>query len=217
MRKCQRTGLEIKKQHFVTLGASNHTDHERAEYDYYATEPKAITYLLDVEKFKGSIWENACGEGHLSKELIKNGYDVVSTDLIDRGYGVGGIDFFKCDKPKATNIVTNPPYAFAQEWVEHSLEILHNGSKLALFLPIQFLESAERKTMFMKTPPVRIHVFSGRILCGINGNFYKTDKEGNIVYKKNGKPKRMSSAKCYAWFVWEVGNYNNKPTIDWIN
>ena len=206
-----------KKTTFVTLGASNHTDHERAEYDYYATEPKAITYLLEVEKFTGSIWENACGEGHLSKELIKNGYDVVSTDLIDRGYGIGGIDFFKCDKPKAINIVTNPPYAFAQEWVEHSLEILHNGSKLALFLPIQFLESAERKTMFMKTPPVRIHVFSGRILCGINGNFYSTDKEGNIVYNKNGKPKRMSSAKCYAWFVWEVGNYNNKPTIDWIN
>ena len=206
-----------KKTTFVTLGASNHTDHERAEYDYYATEPKAITYLLEVEKFIGSIWENACGEGHLSKELIKNGYDVISTDLIDRGYGIGGIDFFKCDKPKAINIVTNPPYAFAQEWVEHSLEILHNGSKLALFLPIQFLESTERKTMFMKTPPVRIHVFSGRILCGINGNFYSTDKEGNIVYKKNGKPKRMSSAKCYAWFVWEVGNYNNKPTIDWRN
>ena len=82
-----------KKTTFVTLGASNHTDHERAEYDYYATEPKAITYLLEVEEFKGSIWENACGEGHISKELIKNGYDVVSTDLIDRGYGIGGIDF----------------------------------------------------------------------------------------------------------------------------
>ena len=187
-----------KKTTFVTLGASNHTDHERAEYDYYATEPKAITYLLEVEKFEGSIWENACGEGHLSKELIKNGYDVVSTDLIDRGYGTGGVDFFKCDEPKATNIVTNPPYAFAQEWVEHSLEILHSGSKLALFLPIQFLEGAKRKTMFMKTPPVRIHVFSSRILCGMNGNFYSTDKEGNTIYDKNGNPKRMSSAKCYA-------------------
>lgn len=206
-----------KKTTFVTLGASNHTDHERAEYDYYATEPKAVTYLLEVEKFTGSIWENACGEGHLSKELIKNGYDVVSTDLIDRGYGTGGVDFFKCDEPRATNIVTNPPYAFAQEWVEHSLEILHSGSKLALFLPIQFLEGAKRKNMFMKTPPVRIHVFSSRILCGMNGNFYSTDKEGNTIYDKNGNPKRMSSAKCYAWFVWEVGNYGNKPTIDWIN
>ena len=71
--------------------------------------------------------------------------------------------------------------------------------------------------MFMQTPPVRVHVFSGRILCGMNGNFYELDKDGNVVYKKDGTPKRMSSAKAYAWFVWEVGNYSNKPTIDWIN
>lgn len=206
-----------KKTTFVTLGASNHTDHERTEYDYYATEPKAITYLLEVEKFKGSIWENACGEGHLSKELIKNGYEVISTDLINRGYGKGGVDFFKCEKPLGDNIVTNPPYAFAQEWVEHSLEIMNNGSKLALLLPIQFLESDKRKAMFMKTPPVRIHVFSNRILCGINGDFRAKDKQGNVVYDKNGNPKKMSSAKCYAWFVWGVGNYDNKPTVDWIN
>lgn len=28
-----------KQSIFTTLGASNHVDHERAEYDYYATEP----------------------------------------------------------------------------------------------------------------------------------------------------------------------------------
>lgn len=28
---------------FKTLGASNHTDHERAEHDYYATDPKAAS------------------------------------------------------------------------------------------------------------------------------------------------------------------------------
>lgn len=44
-----------KKTTFVTLGASNHTDHDRAEHDYYATEPKAIDELLKVETFNGSI------------------------------------------------------------------------------------------------------------------------------------------------------------------
>lgn len=28
---------------FKTLGASNHAEHERSRYDYYATEPKAVT------------------------------------------------------------------------------------------------------------------------------------------------------------------------------
>lgn len=98
-----------KKTTFVTLGASNHTDHDRAEHDYYATEPKAVEELMKVEKFNGSIWENCCGEGHLSEPMIKAGYDVVSTDLVDRGYGEGNIDFFKCNKTLADNIVTNPP------------------------------------------------------------------------------------------------------------
>lgn len=43
-----------KKTTFVTLGASNHTDHDRAEHDYYATEPKAADILCDVETFEGS-------------------------------------------------------------------------------------------------------------------------------------------------------------------
>lgn len=58
---------------FKTLGASNHTDHERAWGDYYATEPKATEWLLKLEKFDGPILEPACGEGHISKVLIRGG------------------------------------------------------------------------------------------------------------------------------------------------
>lgn len=58
---------------FKTLGASNHTDHERAYGDYYATEPKATEWLLRLEKFDGPILEPACGEGHISKVLIRGG------------------------------------------------------------------------------------------------------------------------------------------------
>ena len=41
---------------FKTLGASNHTDHERAWGDYYATEPNATEWLLRLEKFDGPIF-----------------------------------------------------------------------------------------------------------------------------------------------------------------
>lgn len=206
-----------KKTTFVTLGASNHTGHDRAEHDYYATEPKAIEELMKVEKFNGSIWENCCGEGHLSETMIKAGYDVVSTDLVDRGYGKGNIDFFKCNKSLADNIVTNPPYSKALEWTEHSLDLLESGKKLALFLPIQFLESDKRARLFKTRPPVRVWVAANRLLCGMNGDFSAKDKDGNTLYNKDGTEKRMSSAKCYAWFVWKVGNYDNAPVIGWIN
>lgn len=172
---------------------------------------------MKVEKFNGSIWENCCGEGHLSESMIKAGYDVVSTDLVDRGYGEGNIDFFKCNKSLADNIITNPPYSTALEWTEHSLDLLENGKKLALFLPIQFLESDKRARLFKTRPPVRVWVAANRLLCGMNGDFSAKDKDGNTLYNKDGTEKRMSSAKCYAWFVWEVGNYNNAPVIGWIN
>lgn len=75
---------------FVTLGATNHSTSEREVDDYYATDPRAVTELLGLESFSRNIWEPACGEGHISKTLEAAGYKVLSTDLIDRGFGVGG-------------------------------------------------------------------------------------------------------------------------------
>lgn len=79
---------------FKTLGASSHTKEDREDNDYYATDPITLTPLLRKEKINHNIWECACGEGHLSKELIRHGFEVKSTDLINRGFGVGGGRFF---------------------------------------------------------------------------------------------------------------------------
>ena len=37
---------------YKTLGASNHTDKERQNEDYYATDPKAADLLLELETFE---------------------------------------------------------------------------------------------------------------------------------------------------------------------
>ena len=191
------------------LGASNHTEHDRMDHDYYATEPLAVELLMDEEQFDGTIWENCCGEGHLSKPMEARGYTVVSTDLIDRGFGQGGIDFFECTESLGDNIVTNPPYKFAKDWVVHSLELLKPGKKLALFLPIQFFESQERYSIFKLTPPATVYVAVNRLLCGYGGDFRARDKKGNIIYNKNGTAKKLASARCYAWFVWVKDNYSD--------
>lgn len=73
------------------LGARNECKESREEHDYYATEPKATELLMQLEKFNPNIWECACGEGHISKVLERYGYNVRSTDLIDRGFGKGGV------------------------------------------------------------------------------------------------------------------------------
>ena len=185
---------------FRTLAASNHSNGTREINDYYATDPKAVRMLLDVEKFNPYIWECACGQGHISKELERAGYKVWSTDLINRGYGAVK-DFFKFNTQTRDHldIITNPPYKNAQEFVMHALDIVQNGCKVAMFLKIQFLEGKARHELFKKYPPKKVWVFSSRVNCAKNGNFEEY----------------QSSAVCYAWFIWEKG-YKGLPTIDWL-
>lgn len=129
------------KSTFITIGASNHTDKEREEHDFYATSPVAIDRLVRSFELPKKIWECACGTGCLSERLVEFGHDVVSTDLIDRGYG-DVQDFFKADTmPDGCEcILTNPPYKYALEFVQHSLDLLPDGGLCVMFLKTTFLE-----------------------------------------------------------------------------
>ena len=185
----------------ATLGARNYALNERETNDYYATEPRALEMLLDIEEFNPLIWECACGEGHLSEVLKNRGYIVRSTDLIERGYGESGIDFLKENKPFLGDIITNPPYKYAQQFVEHALDILYDGCRVAMFLKLQFLEGKARRKLYEKYPPKTIYVSSGRLCCAMNGDFDKYSK---------------SNAVTYAWFIWEKG-FRGEPTVRWFN
>ena len=185
----------------ATIGARNYALEERETNDYYATDPKALELLLQEETFSNNIWECACGEGHLSKLLKAHGHNVFSTDLIDRGYGLGGIDFLQWDSPYDGDIITNPPYKFALEFVEKALEVVTEGHKVAMFLKLQFLEGKARRSFFEKFPPRKVYVSTSRLRCAINGDFGKCSK---------------SNAVSYAWFIWEKGN-TEAPIIKWFN
>lgn len=186
---------------FKTLGASNHATHDRQAEDYYATEPKATEWLCKLESFKGPILEPSCGEGHMAKVLMAHGYEVVARDLVDRGFGTSGKDFLAIDNTAwQGDIITNPPYKFALEFVRKALAIIPNGHKVGMFLKIQFLEGKARRQLFDSTPPKTVWVSSSRLKCAMNGDF---DSVG-------------SSASCYAWFVWEKG-YQGDTVVKWFN
>ena len=61
----------------------------REKNDFYATNPHALEIAMPIFKdiLHNNVWECACGQGHLSEVLKDNGYNVKSTDLVDRGYG----------------------------------------------------------------------------------------------------------------------------------
>lgn len=188
---------------YKTLGASNHTDKERQAEDFYATEPRAAELLLELEEFDGNIWECACGQGDLSKVFERAGHKVLSTDLVDRGYGTGGVDFLKCNEVFNGSIISNPPYKYAKEFVEHALELVPDGHKVAMFLKLQFLEGKARRELFEKYPPKTVYVASGRLLCAKNGDF-------------EGMRAGGGSAVAYCWYVWEKG-YSGDTVIKWFN
>ena len=138
---------------FTTLGASSHATEERQVDDYYATNPKAVDLLLEVEEFDGAIWECACGEGHLSKRMVELGAEVVSTDLVDRGYGEAPVDFFSVKTARGDHIVSNPPYKLAQQFCEHGLSLLPEGGKMAMFLKLLSLKGKKEKNFSRSIHP----------------------------------------------------------------
>lgn len=192
-----------KNSIFKTLGASNHTDKERECEDFYATDPIAIDALLEKATLSHNLWECACGTGDLSKRLIELGYNVKSTDLVNRGYGQGGVDFLLCEDRFRGDIITNPPYKYAKQFVEHALDLINDGDKVFMFLKIQFLEGKGRRKLFDTGQLKSVYVSSSRILCAKNGDF-------------DGMIKGGGSAVAYAWYEFVKG-YNGDTTILWVN
>src|SRR3954453_6907388 len=152
---------------------------------YFFPTPAWATYaLIDNERFAGQIWESACGNGAMSRVLGHASKHVISSDLYDRGFGDIGKDFLKPTRT-ADNIVTNPPYNAAEGFVRSGVN--HSRQKFALLLRLAFLEGANRaNTIFARTPPSRVWVFSER-----------------ITFYPRGAVQKGTGTTAYAWFVWD--------------
>ena len=182
----------------LSIVGSARCNGDREKNDFYPTPEYVTEALVENVIFTGNIWECACGDGAISR-VLKKTHDVYSTDLIDRGYGDDIIDFLNADKDLVfDNIITNPPFRFAEEFVWEAKK--HARKKIALFLKTVFLEGAKRYTMFQdrKFPLSGIYQFSKRV----------------PIYK-NGEKMKNSGMIAYAWFVWDK-EHTGKPTISWI-
>lgn len=173
----------------------------RPDDDFYPTPPEATEALLAHETFTGTIWEPACGDGAISRVLEAHGHTVRSTDLNYRGYGIGDRNFLDefpayNEDANVANIITNPPFKLAEEFIWKSLEM--TTGKVAMLCKLQFLEGGKRKLMFESTPLKKVYVFSKR-----------------LSMTRNGEKMKNSGMIAFAWFVWEHG-YTGEATIGWL-
>ena len=166
---------------------SSHCAEDRG-LDAYFTPPAAVWSLLAVEgeRIPRRLWEPACGDGAISRVLEAAGYDVLSSDIADYGFGCSGVDYLKAPRRNSVDgIVTNAPFKEAAAFAKKAIgEVPY----VALLLRTNFLESVKRLPVFRRSPPSRIWISARRL---------------PMMHRHGWTGKKASSNTAYSWFVWE--------------
>ena len=181
--------------------AGGNSSKKRVKDDFYATFPEDVLPLLEVEKFLWGIWEPACGDGAISDVLISEYWkdNVYSSDLVDRGYWDINMDFIKQDiMPNwIQNIITNPPFENAINFVDKWMALLPEWWKMALLLKLAFFEGKNREHIYANYPPKTAYVFKKRL------SFRRS--------WENSKYKWWFLS--FAWYVWEKWYWNTSTDV----
>ena len=163
-----------------------------AALDFFPTPPWATRALfrhalpaLGIDSI-GSVWEPACGEGHMAAVIGEFAREpVIASDVFGYGYGAGSVDFlFDTPLVRPDWIVTNPPFSLACEFTLRALDLATEG--VAMLVRTQWIESIGRyEKLFRDRPPALYAPFVERV----------------PMVKGRWDPD-ASTATSYAWFMW---------------
>lgn len=182
---------------------------ERSKYDFYPTPKEAFLALYEADKENWndihSILEPAAGDGNLINYIseVKSDVLMLATELdMDSHkeslinalnkfdafvYELNNTDYLKYKPTLTPNLViTNPPFSIAQEFIEHTLEVI-KPDRTIMLLRLNFLGSQKRKDFWRKHPPSKIYVLS----------------------KRPSFTGKGTDSTEYAWFVWDDKKYEN--------
>jgi hypothetical protein len=136
---------------------------------------RATELLVERERFVGAVYVPTIEDQGIQAVIIGNGGSTFNTSS----------DFltYECRYPNVIGIL---PAGLGDAYARRALDIVFH--KVALLLPVRFMETPRAKKLFAETPLVRVYVV--------------TEK---IPYRRGTQ----------AWFVWEKGNWTS-PKIRWI-
>jgi hypothetical protein len=133
--------------------------------------------------------------------LRQAGHQVIATDLNDRGCpdSTAGIDFlipYMNGLPThVPAIVTNPPFAVAEDFVELALE---RAPLVVMLLRLCFYESIRRSRILENCGLARVHVFAKRL---------------PMMHRQGWEGRKANSGMAFAWFIWDRA-HRGPTTID---
>lgn len=172
----------------------------RPEDDFYPTPDCATRALLKYIEIPSGIycWEPSCGNGAIAKFLPKE--RTLSTDLIQRNYGVGNVDFLKVEKsPFGGNpfwIITNPPYKITDRYIRKAFEL--GADKIILLLRYAYCEGVRRSDIMDSGRLEKVLLFKERI------TMYPD------CLSETEKSKLGETMYPYAWFIFNKNKVNKE-------
>lgn len=180
---------------------------KRNKNDYYQTPYSMTRQLLEVENFEGNILEPCCGAGAIVKVLRDYDKSVDYCDL-NNEFSLTGIfknfkDFINDDFDRYDNIITNPPYSLAKEFILKAKQITNN--KIAMLLPLNYLHGVTRYNeiyLDRKFPLKAVYIF-----CRY-GMLEETIRDDGTY---------RTGMMVYAWYIWDKSYKLGEPIIRWLN
>jgi hypothetical protein len=177
----------------------NNVGDKRREADFYSTPYSLTRLFLETGALhpECATLEPAAGDGAITKVLAEYGFcNVRATDIQT------GVDFLTCHTP-VQQLVTNPPYSLAYEFIQHAKEVA--TERFALLLPLSYLHGKARYDniwLDKQYPLTSVYVFTRYPHLGEQ-------------MREDGKCK--TGMMVYAWFVWEKGATLAAPQIYWLD
>lgn len=152
----------------------------REDDDFYPTPDWVTECLLDHVMLRGPVWEPCCGSGAMARVVAARGYDVVATDIADRGFGEAGIDFHaqRAFPSRCRAMLTNPPYGdgsakrtvpaasrFLRRFVRHALDLtVRANGQLGLLVRFQWIAGKQAAELISSGPLDTVLVITRRII-----------------------------------------------------
>ena len=203
-----------------TVGASNLSNKDREDLDFYQTPSFATKSLLDLRLVEAhNIWEPMAGNGAIAEVLKQNNcLNVTTSDIVQRDYKLDFIqDFFNMKEFPVSmlekggrGIITNPPYNVADDFILHALSTL-KADYLAVFLPVRYLEGSKRYLeIYQHYKPRDVIVFARRLGC-----YKDSDVKSGVKITDHG----IASAVAYMWLCFfrpTMMDKNAETKLHWV-
>ncbi|MES0008518.1 hypothetical protein NKJ64_25655 [Mesorhizobium sp. M0062] len=179
---------------------------ERDPNDFYVEPYECSRSLFRLEAFEGLIWDPACGLGRIVVEARAAGFVAIGSDIIKRSELCElRSDFLsRSFRPEFSNIVMNPPFGLAEEFVREAIDIVPNGGKVAAILPLVWLSGFSTKRDWLPLSPLKtVYPISPR----------PSMPPGRVI-EAGIRP--GNGTKDFSWLVWQKG-YSSPPTVVFMN